>query len=125
MKFEKVDYEKRLRDYLSSDIDQMYKNMLLNLFPELGESKDESIKNWCIAHFNECILVAKNDNVEYIEYLKNKVIPWLQKRKDQRCWHPTPKQVEALRLLLEEDDPGEGIIEVVETLYNDLKNKIK
>jgi hypothetical protein len=125
MKFGKVDYEKRLRDYLNSDIDQTYKNMLLNLFPELGESEDESIKNWCIAHFNECILVAKNDNAEYAEYLKNKVIPWLQKRTERSCWRPTPKQIEALRLLLEENEPYEGVIEVVKTLYNDLKNKIK
>lgn len=122
MKFEKTDYEKRLRDYLSSDIDQMYKDMLLNLFPELGESEDESIKNWCIAHFNECIFWAKNDTPEYIEYLKNKVIPWLQKRKEKSCWHPTPKQVEALRLLLEEYDVSEGIREVLETLYNDIKS---
>ena len=79
MKFEKVDYGKKLRDYLNSDIDQMYKNMLLNLFPELGESEDESIKNWCISHFMECFRVSK-DNAEYQEYLNNKVIPWLEKQ---------------------------------------------
>ena len=43
------------------------------------ETEDESIRKWCISHFKDCIRVTK-DNVEYQEYLNNKVIPWLEKQ---------------------------------------------
>ena len=49
-----------------------------HFFHELKENEDERIRKWCISHFRECFRVT-NDNVEYQEYLNNKVIPWLEK----------------------------------------------
>ena len=77
MKFEKTDYEKRLRDYLSSDIDQMYKNMLLNLFPELGESKDERIRKALIEEFKKKL----ERGFEWKEGIPNNaVLAWIEKQ---------------------------------------------
>lgn len=53
------------------------------IFPELKESEDERIRKWCISHFRECFRVTK-DNVEYQEYLNNKVIPWLERLGEQK-----------------------------------------
>jgi hypothetical protein len=41
-----MNYEKKIREYLnSSEVDQLYKNMLLNLFPELKEPKEVKADN--------------------------------------------------------------------------------
>ena len=58
------------------------------IFPELAESEDERIRKWCISHFKECFRVTK-DNVEYQEYLNNKVIPWLENQKKQEQNKPS------------------------------------
>lgn len=55
------------------------KQALETIFPELAESEDEKIREWCISHFKAAFRVSKN-NVEYQEYLNNKVIPWLEKQ---------------------------------------------
>ena len=52
---------------------------LQSVFPELKESEDNRMREWCISHFRACSRVAK-DNAEYKEYLNNKVIPWLEKQ---------------------------------------------
>jgi hypothetical protein len=66
------------------DEDRHLKATLERIFPELKEkdSEDERIRKWCISHFRECFRVTK-DNVEYQEYLNNKVIPWLEKQGEQ------------------------------------------
>ena len=56
---------------------------IFRFFPELKESEDEIIREWCISHFKECINVTK-DNDEYKEYLSNKVIAWLEKQSEQK-----------------------------------------
>ena len=44
-----MDYEKKIREYLNSnEVDQLYKSMLINLFPELKESEDEKIRKLLI-----------------------------------------------------------------------------
>lgn len=58
------------------------KQALETIFPELAESEDEKIREWCISHFKAAFRVSKN-NVEYQEYLNNKVIPWLEKQGKQ------------------------------------------
>lgn len=42
--------------------------------------EDERIRKWCISHFKECFHVSKY-NLEFKQYLNNKIIPWLEKQK--------------------------------------------
>lgn len=42
--------------------------------------EDEKYRKWCISHFKECSYASK-DNLEFKQYLNNKIIPWLEKQK--------------------------------------------
>lgn len=77
-----MDYEKKLRDYLnSSEVDQLYKSMILNLFPELKESEGEKIRKELIQFFSD------KDESDY-EGLppRTKIIAWLEKQGEQKPW---------------------------------------
>ena len=89
-----MDYEKAYKDALErckkefnfSNLAYSHeeiKQRLERVFPELKESEDERIRKWCISHFRECFRATK-DNVEYQEYRNNKVIPWLEKQREQK-----------------------------------------
>lgn len=86
-----MDYEKKYKDALerasqfkNRDLFPENTDATINyIFPELQESEDERIRKWCVSHFRECFRVTK-DNVEYQEYLNNKVIPWLEKQGEHK-----------------------------------------
>lgn len=75
-------YEKKIREFLdSSEVDQLYKSMLLNLFPEFRENEDEITRK------------------ELLEYIKNhpeapeghirkgvllRWVAWLEKQGEQK-----------------------------------------
>ena len=76
----------RAKQIYNKENDVLIMHTIEDLFPELCESEDERIRKWCISHFRECFRVTKN-NVEYQEYLNNKVIPWLEKQGEpQHAW---------------------------------------
>ncbi len=84
-----MDYEKKCKNALNW-IESIYSSMSSEqqmeaegVFTELAESEDERIRKWCISHFKAAFRVTKN-NVEYQEYLNNKVIPWLEKQGKQK-----------------------------------------
>lgn len=66
---------------------------LQSVFPELKESEDNRMREWCISHFRACSRVAK-DNAEYKEYLNNKVIPWLEKQGEKKHVSITDEWIE-------------------------------
>lgn len=68
-----MDYKQKIKEYLNSDIDVLYKNMLLNLFPELAESEDEKIRKKIIAFI-------KKRNRSGCDYDYDKWITWLEKQ---------------------------------------------
>ena len=82
-------YEKKYKDAqkwiesIYTELNHKHQMEAEAFFPELKESEDERIRKWCISHFRECFRVTK-DNVEYKEYLNNKVIPWLEKQGEQK-----------------------------------------
>lgn len=72
-------YEKKIREYLNNgEVDELYKNMLLNLFPELKESEDEKIRKEIIklVTFYYGSSLALKHTVS-----KDDMISWLEKQK--------------------------------------------
>lgn len=65
---------------------------------EINE-EDERIIEWCISHFKECFRASK-DNLEFRQYLNDKIIPWLEKQKE------LPTNEEMLRTLRVEYEKG-------------------
>lgn len=90
-----------------------------DLFPELKEPDWEQVRKDIAAFISKH---NKNDDDKWIwlSWLDTKIFPHTYIPTSD--WKPTPKQIEALRLLLEEYDVSEGIREVLETLYNDIKS---
>lgn len=81
-----MDYEKKRRLIALRDSMKKYGyadgvEELESIFPDLAESEDEKIRKWCISHFKECFHTSK-DNLEYRQYLNNKIIPWFEKQKE-------------------------------------------
>ena len=74
-----MDYEQKIKEYLNSDIDVLYKNMLLNLFPELKESEDERIRNFLHHTFTAEYLSEDKLSKWHGEPVAN-ILAWLEKQ---------------------------------------------
>lgn len=68
-----MDYKQKIKEYLNSDIDVLYKNMLLNLFPELKESEDERIKREIIGFIRNAYWTSNRKRF-------NELVAWLEKQ---------------------------------------------
>ena len=78
-----MDYEQKIKEYLNSDIDVLYKNMLLNLFPELKESEDERIRNFLHHTFTAEYLSEDKLSKWHGEPVAN-ILAWLEKQSEQK-----------------------------------------
>ena len=123
-----MDYEKKYKEALErarainsgKDVDAKAGTTTCEyIFPELKESEDERIRKWCISHFMECFRVTK-DNVEYQEYLSNKVIPWLEKQGES-------DEAKAKIFLMNKGYPidANGIFPTYEEMYNIIKDGLE
>lgn len=81
----------------------MTREELEDLFPDLAESEDEKIREWCISHFKAAFRVSK-DNAEYQEYLNSKVIPWLEKQGEKNLANSAKICKENKEIWSEEDE---------------------
>lgn len=73
-----MDYEKRIREYLNNaDVDELYKSMLLNLFPELKESEDEKTRKELITHCRNTRCVTEEGAERIAKWLA-----WFEKQKE-------------------------------------------
>ena len=81
-------YEKKIREYLNNgEVDELYKNMLLNLFPELKESEDERIRK-AIHIYLDWLDGRNKDYQPKGDYSIKDMIAWLEKQGEQK---PTDK----------------------------------
>ena len=70
-----IDYKQKIKDYMnSSEVDTLYKSMLINLFPELAESEDERIRKEIINYFEH------HPNIIVKRERKRDWIAWLEKQ---------------------------------------------
>ena len=73
-------YEKKIREYLNNgEVDELYKNMLLNLFPELKESEDERIRK-AIHIYLDWLDGRNKDYQPKGDYSIKDMIAWLEKQ---------------------------------------------
>lgn len=74
-------YEKKIREFLnSSEVDQLYKSMLLNLFPEFRESEDERTRKELIQYIKDHP-AAPEGHIE--KRVLSRWIAWLEKQKER------------------------------------------
>ena len=103
-----MDYEKKIREYLnSSEVDQLYKSMLINLFPELAESEDEKIRKKVVDVLKLNIKGAESQmqasrgvDRTFEVYACNKVIAWLKSLRPQKKQEWSKEDVEMIDWLI-------------------------
>lgn len=63
--------------------------------PSEWSEEDEEIRKWCISHFKDCFHVSE-DNLEFKQYLSNKIIPWLEKQRPLKWSNEDEKMKESI-----------------------------
>ena len=112
-----MDYEKRIKYLLASDeIDNNHKAVLLDLFPELGESEDERIRKALIRFHKSTIEI---DGIKGAD-----IIAWLEKQREQNYRKPCIGELVELGNVIEYIESGKsgykGGISYLKTLKEDL-----
>ena len=75
-------YEKKIREYLNNgEVDELYKNMLLNLFPELKESEDERIRKGLIKAVSRTF---EGNKLYGTDVTREEALAWLEKKGRQK-----------------------------------------
>lgn len=81
-----MDYEKKIRDYMnSSEVDQLYKSMLSNLFPELVEPKEEKARRSLLEFLEDLFKLGKNINFDrWSKADCEEWVNWVMKQGEQK-----------------------------------------
>lgn len=81
-----MDYEKKIRDYMnSSEVDQLYKSMLSNLFPELVEPKEEKARRSLLEFLEDLFKLGKNINFDrWSKADCEEWVNWVMKQVEQK-----------------------------------------
>ena len=116
-------YEKKIREFLdSSEVDQLYKSMLLNLFPEFRENEDEITRKELLEYIKSHP-EAPEGHIE--KRVLSRWIAWLEKQDEKKRWKPSEEQMNALlhmkSVLVPQNLGPNATTAWVDSLYNDLK----
>lgn len=115
-----MDYEKKIRDYMnSSEVDQLYKSMLNNLFPELVEPKEEKARRSLLEFLEDLFKLGKNINFdrwskadceEWVNWVmkqgEQKPTNWFQELEDKLA-NATPQQLAEWKEKYFKEEPAE------------------
>lgn len=102
-----MDYEKKIRDYMnSSEVDQLYKSMLSNLFPELVEPKEEKARRSLLEFLEDLFKLGKNINFDrWSKADCEEWVNWVMKQGEQKpvpAWSADEEELKIALNTLEE-----------------------